>query len=114
MIIAIDYDGTIVEDGSYPYAGVLKPCAKEVINELYSRGHEIIIWTNRSGKELKAALDFLDSEGVGYSCANENVKGMPFTPKPKIYADVFIDDRSLGGLPNWLTIMDILKSQYGA
>lgn len=47
MIFAIDFDGTIVEH-KYPEIGALKPSAKQVINELYGKGHYIIIWRSRN------------------------------------------------------------------
>jgi hypothetical protein len=100
MIIAIDFDGTIVEQ-EYPKIGKLKKDAKTVINKLYKNGHKIIIWTCRSnGNETKDDLDqmlrFLDKQGILYHAANKNVPEAPFDCYPKIYADLYIDDRALG------------------
>lgn len=101
-IIAIDFDGTIVKH-NFPFIGDLIPEAKEVINALYNKGHTILIWTVRSitndavGKMKK----FLDNNGVKYHNINENAEEILNDPawenfSPKIYADLYIDDRGLG------------------
>lgn len=95
-IIAIDFDGTIV-DHKYPEIGTLKPFAKETIQELCLEGHQIIIWTCRYiQKDVKAMVDFLNENKIPYHAINKNsfyLKG--FWPKPKIYADIYIDDRNI-------------------
>lgn len=111
MIIAIDFDGTIV-DHKYPAIGELKPDAKEVINDLATR-HNIIIWTCRGGQELNAMIDFLDREGIRYDRINENMsyEWIGFKPFPKVYADCYIDDRNLGGFPGWGNVQRILLKE---
>jgi hydroxymethylpyrimidine pyrophosphatase-like HAD family hydrolase len=112
MIIAIDFDGTIV-DNMYPHIGKMRLHAPEVINQLHKEGHDIIIWTCRTGKELEEALLFLDDNNIWYDYVNENSTKSNFQPYPKIYYDFCIDDRSLGGIPeDWYEIYGIIKEEY--
>lgn len=93
LVLAIDFDGTIV-DHKFPLIGELKPYAKEVINRLFDKGHEIIIWTCRSEpRDIKNMKDFLDNNGIKYNRINENSRRVTFGCWPKIYANMYIDDR---------------------
>lgn len=101
MIIAIDFDGTIVEN-KWPHIGTLKQGAKEVINNLYDNFNiDIIIWTCRGDKELEKALNFLKEMGIHYTCANRNVSmieryySFEKEQSPKIFADFYIDDKCI-------------------
>jgi len=58
MIIAVDFDGTIVED-AYPGIGKPKRFALESLKELQKDGHDLILWTYRHGKKLDEAVEFL-------------------------------------------------------
>ena len=49
MIIAVDFDGTIVEH-RYPKIGKEKPFAIETLKKLSAEGHRLILWTVREGK----------------------------------------------------------------
>ena len=62
MIIAVDFDGTIVED-KYPKIGKLRGNAIEVLKKLQEEGHYIILWTCRDGSELEEAVLFLKEKG---------------------------------------------------
>ena len=57
LIIAIDFDGTIVED-AYPRIGTPMLFAFETIKKLQSEGHRLILWTYRSGQKLEEAVAF--------------------------------------------------------
>lgn len=113
-IISIDYDDTIVY-ADYPNIGTIKPHAREVINNLYNQGHFIIIWTCRSGEHESAAADYLRSLGVKFHHINENHPENIVqydSDSRKIFADIYVDDKQLGGLPeSWLTIDEVLQEQ---
>ena len=49
LVIAIDFDGTIVEEG-YPNIGAMRKGAYKYIRKLVNEGHFIIINTCRSGE----------------------------------------------------------------
>jgi hypothetical protein len=113
MIFAVDFDGTIVEH-KYPSIGKLLPYAKEVINLLHEEGHKIIIWTCRHKHEdILAATEFLKHSGIWFDKINANVEETGFNSLPKIYADVYIDDRGIymEGCINWLQIKLYLEAR---
>jgi len=111
MIIAIDFDNTICRS-TYPVIEGLQPYAKEVINKLYDEGHYIILWTCRAGIELENALNFLLLNGIPFHRINDHHPDMVELyggNSRKVYADVYIDDKQVGGLPSWLSIYEILR-----
>jgi len=102
MIIAVDFDGTIVEH-RYPAIGKELPFALETIKALQRKHHQIILWTFRSGKELDEAVNFCQKRGVEFYAVNKNYPEEEFNENisRKINADLYIDDRNIGGLPGW-------------
>jgi hydroxymethylpyrimidine pyrophosphatase-like HAD family hydrolase len=105
LIIAIDFDGTIVED-AYPKIGKPMIFAFETIKKLQSEGHRLILWTYRNGKKLQEAVDFCKENGVEFYAVNKNYPEEIFDGKisRKIHADLFIDDRNVGGFLGWTEI----------
>jgi len=103
MIIAIDFDGTIVR-GKYPDIDGLQPYAKQVINELISEGHYVIIWTCRTGEKLVEAVNYLLEQGVKFNRINDHepVNASRYVGiGRKIYAHCYIDDKNIFGFPGW-------------
>ena len=111
MIIAVDFDGTIVRD-RYPQIGPEVPFAIETLRLLLNEGHQLILWTVRQGAELEAAVAWCRARGVEFYAVNETFPGDnaedPFYSR-KIKADIFIDDRCVGGMPDWGAIYEIIK-----
>ena len=108
MRIAVDFDGTIVEN-EYPAIGVEKPFAVKVLKQLAAEGDEIILWTARSGPLLQDAVDWCESQGLKFFAVNSNyhmcvAHQNGFKGSRKIHADIFIDDRIIGGFPGWPVI----------
>ena len=100
--IAVDFDGTIVED-KFPQIGRERPFALRTLRALQDDGFTLILWTCRAGAELDAAVEFCRQGGVEFYGVNENFEGetyMGSCPR-KIDADIYIDDRNIGGLPSW-------------
>ncbi len=112
MIIAVDFDGTIVEH-EYPKIGKTKLFAFETLKALQKQNHTLILWTYRAGKELKAAVDFCKENGVEFYAINSNYPEEVFSDSisRKINADVYIDDRNVGGFPGWSEIWQILENE---
>ena len=94
-IIAVDFDGTCV-DHRYPDVGPNAPLAVTVLSRLYSEGHQLILWTMRSGKELQDAVDWFASNGIGLYGVQRNPDQDSWTTSPKAYAQIYIDDAALG------------------
>ena len=113
MIIAVDFDGTIVEH-RYPAIGKEIPYAIETLKMLAKDKHQLILWTVREGKYLQDALDYCKERGLEFYAANTNY---PEEKKEhnhfsrKLKADLFIDDRNLGGLPDWGIIYRMIKEK---
>ncbi|MCK9412254.1 MAG: hydrolase [Prolixibacteraceae bacterium] len=103
MIIAIDFDGTIVEH-QYPAIGKVRPFAFETLLLLQKKGHQLILWSYRSGKELEEAINFCAAKGLTFYAVNKSYPEEDFcatSDSRKIHADLFIDDRNFGGIPSW-------------
>jgi hypothetical protein len=103
MIIAIDFDGTIVEH-QYPVIGKVRPFAFETLLLLQKKGHQLILWSYRAGKELDEAVSFCEKRGLTFYAVNCSYPEEDFcatSDSRKIHADLFIDDRNFGGIPSW-------------
>lgn len=104
MIFAIDFDGTIVMH-RFPEIGPEVPGAGRAIRGLHAAGHNIIIWTCRTLARPQPGIEemivWLKRNDVPYDAINCNMFGATFYSMPKIYADVYIDDRNFGGFPGW-------------
>lgn len=108
MRIAVDFDGTIVED-RYPAIGAEKPLAIRVLKKLAAEGDDIILWTSRSGQLLQNAVDWCESRGLKFFAINSNYHMCVdhqnvFKGSRKIHADIYIDDKNVGGFPGWSTV----------
>ena len=111
MTIAVDFDGTIVEH-KYPAIGRELPFAIETLKKLRDEHHRLILWTVREGRLLDEALAFCRDRGLEFYAVNrdypEEEKGRNNHYSRKLKADLFIDDRNLGGLPDWGTIYGMI------
>mgnify|MGYP006267044091 CR=1 FL=1 len=102
-IIAVDFDGTIVED-QYPKIGKPMIFAFETLKMLQGDGHRLILWTYRYGRKLKEAVDFCRENGLEFYAVNRSYPEEEYDEAKasrKIHADIFIDDRNLGGMKGW-------------
>jgi hypothetical protein len=108
MLIAIDFDGTLVARGEPPR---WLPGAKEALRALLDAGHEVIIHTARVSQpmRLQSAKEFFEKEGFG---------GLKFWDKPgKPQAAWYVDDRalpvnSMAGIPSlsWEAVVKICQT----
>ena len=111
LLIAVDFDGTVVED-RYPSIGKPMPFAIETLKMLQADGHRIILWTYRHGKKLDEAVEFLKSQDVPPYAVNRSYPEEASHPNDvsrKVRADLFIDDRNFGGFPGWGVIYQELS-----
>lgn len=107
--IAVDFDGTIV-DHEYPGIGKEKLFAFQTLKELEKLGARLILWTFRTGKELNEAVEFCRQNGVEFYAVNKNYPEEVYdeTISRKIDADIYIDDKNLGGFPGWSEVWQML------
>lgn len=115
MKIAIDFDGTIVEH-KYPSIGKERPFAVDTLRQLSADGHQLVLWTVRSGVLLDEAVKWCSQRGLEFYAVNSNLpRGSlfehPHDGSPKILADIYIDDANLGGIPDWDEIYSTISDK---
>ena len=71
MIIAVDFDGTIVEH-KYPAIGKEIPFAFETLRKLQIEHHKLILWSVREGKLLDEAVTFCRERGLEFYAVNRD------------------------------------------
>ncbi len=112
MIIAVDFDGTIVTH-EYPKIGREIPFAIDTLKRIQEEGHhQLILWTVREGELLQEAVEYCRAKGLEFYAVNNNYPEGEFIDNQprKLSAELFIDDRNLGGLPDWGVIYRMVMS----
>ena len=113
MTIAVDFDGTIVEH-RYPEIGREIPFAIDTLKMLAKQGHRLILWTVREGKLLDEAVEWCRQRGLEFYAVNkdypeEQREDSNFSRKLKV--EMWIDDRNVGGLPDWGVIYKMITEK---
>jgi len=113
-VIAVDFDGTIVEH-KHPAIGKEMLFAFATLKALQQKGHKLILWTIRTGNLLQEAVDFCKENGVEFYAVNKNFPEEEIDERTarKINADVFIDDRAIGGFIGWSEVWQTLHPEGG-
>lgn len=94
MIIAVDFDGTCV---THEYPNIGKDIgATVVLKSLSNKGYPLILWTMRCGKHLEQAVNWFAERQIPLYGINNNPSQKSWTSSPKVYANILIDDTSLG------------------
>jgi len=112
MIIAVDFDGTIVTH-EYPIIGKDIPFAIDTLKRLQTEGmHQLILWTVREGDLLIEAVEYCRERGLVFYAVNSNYPDVEQVEKQsrKVSADLYLDDRNLGGIPDWGVIYRMIMS----
>ena len=116
MTIAVDFDGTIVTH-EYPAIGVERPFAIDTLKMLIRDQHKLILWSVREGKLLDEAVEWCRERGVEFYAVNRDYPEETITNNHhfsrKLKVDLFIDDRNVGGLPDWGTIYRMVSERKG-
>ncbi|MCF0203643.1 MAG: hypothetical protein HUK08_09790 [Bacteroidaceae bacterium] len=113
MIIAVDFDGTIVTH-EYPHIGKEIPFAVKTLKMLQQEGHVIILWSCRTDKLLRNAVEWCSDRGLEFTAINKNYAEETTMSRDycrKLKADLYIDDRGIGGLPSWGEIYKIIHEK---
>lgn len=113
MTIAVDFDGTIVEH-KYPEIGEERPFATDTLKMLINDRHRLILWTVREGRLLDEAVNWCRERGVEFYAINreypeETKTSNQFYSRKLNSVDIWIDDRNIGGLPDWGTIYRMIS-----
>lgn len=114
MTIAVDFDGTIVEH-RYPEIGRELPFATQTLRMLIEDRHKLILWSVREGQLLEEAVEWCRKRGVEFYAINKDFPEEDLTKNQnfsrKLKADIWIDDRNIGGLPDWGTIYQMITER---
>lgn len=113
LIVCVDFDGTIVNNGPDNSIISLKPAVKTVLNLWNEMGIYVIIWTCRTGDTQIEAEIFLKENKINYDKINDHssytYRDWPKAGK-KVYADIYIDDRNHNNNDiNWQEIHEYVK-----
>lgn len=96
---AIDFDGTLVIGDNYPNIGEPNWPVVDKVKKLQKEGHEICLWTCRTGNELNAAVKFCKEKldlNFDDILINTNKLANHYNVSPcKLAADYYVDDRAL-------------------
>jgi len=103
-IIAIDFDGTITDDTPYPVCGNLRTEAVIYIHKLYKLGYKLVLWTARKDKYYDECIYKLKEWNLYKYFSFDNLTNT----NGKIYADFYIDDRSLMEKIDWKKIYNYI------
>lgn len=106
MIVAVDFDGTLCRS-PWPAVDDMDLVGIYVLKEFKKKGGRVILWTCRNGEHLQAAVDACAKYGLYFDAVNDNDPqhlqnweahhGKPLKYSPKIYADLYIDDKAMMG-----------------
>ena len=91
-VLAVDLDGTLLENVGPQEFGKPIPPVVDAVRRLKQEGWVIVLWTCRDNtRELRL---FLNKHEIPVDYINKNPGGPP-GGSPKIFADVYLDDRAL-------------------
>ena len=87
--------------------------AFETLKRLQEDGHRLILWTYRSGLRLEEAVKFCNDYGIQFYAVNKSFpeEQFDYTKSWKIYADLFIDDRNIGGVLGWGEVYQMITNE---
>ena len=121
MIIAIDFDGTCV---THDFPNIGKDIgAIPVLKALLDKGHELILFTMRSGIGLYEAVKWFKEQNIRLYGVQYNPTQTQWTCSNKCYAQIYIDDAALGcplktdlalserAFVDWGTVEKLLKKR---
>lgn len=118
IILAIDFDNTIVDVREFPHIHGFRKGAKQYINKLYEEGYYVIIWTCRTDNatctDNSDAVRFLKENGVKFHLVNDNHYALQNhfgNNCRKISADIYVDDKGLWpfNILNWFWLYWMIK-----
>ena len=118
--VALDFDGTVAftTPETYPYVNAINFKAIEVMKKYKQAGGKIILFTCRTDTDLDIAIECLREYGLEVDAVNKDLKEtvkawLEKQPEssisPKVYVDVYIDDKSFPACRDGINWDDIEK-----
>lgn len=96
IIVAVDFDGILCKD-KFPEIGEPNYDMVSFVRRLQDSGIETILWTSRVDYRLAEAITWCEDRGLHFTSINDNTpsnKEQYGTNPRKVYADIYMDDRS--------------------
>lgn len=97
-VYAVDFDGTLAIT-RFPEIKEAKPKVVAAVRLLKAQGNKIILWTSRAGKDLEAAVEWCQKQGIVFDAVNAPLPEQTArwgNDTRKVYADFYIDDKAMG------------------
>lgn len=97
-IFAVDFDGTLSQGAPFPEIGEANKPLFEMLIKEKEKGSRVILYTCRTGGDLKRAIVFCHENGLYFDTVNENLPELIEAyggDTRKINADYYIDDKNL-------------------
>ena len=115
-IIAVDFDGTLCEN-VWPEIGAPRQAVIDYVLEEQRKGARLILWTNRSGIPLSAAVKWCAEQGIVFDADNENLLDVIDAfgnDCRKVFANEYIDDRAIPmpGEYHGLTVFGLVNEAH--
>lgn len=118
--VALDFDGTIAytTPETYPYIESVNYRAIEIMKKYKKAGGKIVLFTCRTDVDLDIAIECLLEYGLEVDTVNEDLqetiddwyKIQPDSSiSPKVFVDVYIDDRAFPACRDGINWEDIEK-----
>ena len=115
MIIAVDFDGVLVQS-AFPKIGEPDHEMVDLVRLLIQKSDvEVVLWTSRVDRPLEDAIAWCEQMGLTFDAINDNApsnkrkygKLYPNGTR-KVYADYYLDDHNMGYSRQMA--IDIIKS----
>ena len=83
------------------------------MKRLQEDGHRLILWTYRSGSKVDEAVAFCKENGITFYAVNQSFPEEKYdgSVSRKIYADIYIDDRNIGGVLGWGEVYQMITNE---
>lgn len=103
MIIAVDFDGVLVQS-AFPKIGKPDHEMVDLVRLLIQKSDvEVVLWTSRVDQPLEDAIAWCEQMGLTFDAINDNApsnkrkygKLYPNGTR-KVYADYYLDDHNMG------------------
>ena len=118
--VALDFDSTVAftTPETYPYIDAVNYKAIEVMKKYKEAGGKIVLFTCRTDTDLDIAIECLREYGLEVDAVNEDLQEViddwykiqpDSSISPKVFVDVYIDDRAFPACRDGLNWDDIEK-----
>lgn len=97
MIVAVDFDGTLCAN-AWPEIGVPRNGVIDYVKQQKENGAKLILWTNRAGERLDAAIAWCAEQGIAFDAINKNLPEIIEAfggDTRKVFANEYLDDRAI-------------------